>query len=236
MTPVPALNMRLWYAPQLELLDGSVKGATLVAIHPNEQTSSKKETMVTSSSSSDYDYYYSSSSSEEDSKAPAVKSRAKTNHAERTKPSTPVNDRRVTYDELMKRKTEDDKLDDHRRRRDRVRCRVLTSEEKLITRADGVPSDSDALGDEPVWMPQDRKIKPDRHTRAIERLVKDDLEAEREEEEYQDSLYSDPDIHPDFVNDRDSDSDEELEEDSTKDDDDESDNSEKSDDSDESDD
>ncbi|KAI3939426.1 hypothetical protein MKW98_022294 [Papaver atlanticum] len=44
-TLVPALNMRLWYAPQLELPDGSVlKGATLVAIRPTEQTSAKKET------------------------------------------------------------------------------------------------------------------------------------------------------------------------------------------------
>ncbi|XP_026428509.1 ribosomal L1 domain-containing protein CG13096-like [Papaver somniferum] len=163
--------------------------------------------MVTSSSSSDYDYYYSSSSSEEDSKASAVKS-----------------------------KTEDDKLDDHIRRRDRVRHKVLAAEEVLRTPADGVPSDSDASGNEPVWVPQDHKIKPDRRTKEIERLVKADLEAERKEKEYQDSLYNDPDIHPDFVNGRDSDSDEELEEDYTKDDDDESDNSDKSDDSDESDD
>ncbi|KAH0869231.1 hypothetical protein HID58_076253 [Brassica napus] len=40
-TLVPALNMRLWYAPTLELPDGTVlKGATLVAIRPSE---SKKE-------------------------------------------------------------------------------------------------------------------------------------------------------------------------------------------------
>nr|GMD06706.1 F-box protein At5g46170-like [Ipomoea batatas] len=37
-TLVPALNMRLWYAPHLELPDGTVlKGATLVAIRPSEQ-------------------------------------------------------------------------------------------------------------------------------------------------------------------------------------------------------
>ncbi|OIV95755.1 hypothetical protein TanjilG_05303 [Lupinus angustifolius] len=43
-TLVPALNMRLWYAPHLELPDGVVlKGATLVAIRPSEQ-SPKKET------------------------------------------------------------------------------------------------------------------------------------------------------------------------------------------------
>ncbi|CAO2842175.1 unnamed protein product [Amaranthus hypochondriacus] len=45
-TLVPALNMRLWYAPHLELPDGVVlKGATLVAIRPSEQSgvSPKKE-------------------------------------------------------------------------------------------------------------------------------------------------------------------------------------------------
>ncbi|KAK6932185.1 F-box domain [Dillenia turbinata] len=37
-TLVPALNMRLWYAPLLELPNGVVlKGATLVAIRPSEQ-------------------------------------------------------------------------------------------------------------------------------------------------------------------------------------------------------
>ncbi|XAR59383.1 hypothetical protein NMG60_11015208 [Bertholletia excelsa] len=43
-TLVPALNMRLWYAPHLELPDGTVlKGATLVAIRPTEQSAAKKE-------------------------------------------------------------------------------------------------------------------------------------------------------------------------------------------------
>ncbi|XP_058197666.1 F-box protein At1g30200-like [Rhododendron vialii] len=43
-TLVPALNMRLWYAPHLELPDGTVlKGATLVAIRPSEQSGLKKE-------------------------------------------------------------------------------------------------------------------------------------------------------------------------------------------------
>ncbi|KAF3676739.1 F-box protein [Capsicum baccatum] len=45
-TMVPALNMRLWYAPHLELPDGTVlKGATLVAIRPSEQP--KKEVVGT---------------------------------------------------------------------------------------------------------------------------------------------------------------------------------------------
>ncbi|XP_011035442.1 PREDICTED: F-box protein At5g46170-like [Populus euphratica] len=43
-TLVPALNMRLWYAPHLELPDGVVlKGATLVAIRPSEQAATKKD-------------------------------------------------------------------------------------------------------------------------------------------------------------------------------------------------
>ncbi|KAE8671836.1 F-box protein [Hibiscus syriacus] len=43
-TLVPALNMSLWYAPQLELPDGvGLKGATLVAIRPSEMSASKKE-------------------------------------------------------------------------------------------------------------------------------------------------------------------------------------------------
>ncbi|KAL8248272.1 hypothetical protein R6Q59_005140 [Mikania micrantha] len=38
-TLVPALNMRLWYAPCLELPDGTVlKGATLVSTRPSDQT------------------------------------------------------------------------------------------------------------------------------------------------------------------------------------------------------
>ncbi|KAJ7947325.1 F-box family protein [Quillaja saponaria] len=43
-TLVPALNMRLWYAPHLELPNGVVlKGATLVAIRPSEQLPTVKK-------------------------------------------------------------------------------------------------------------------------------------------------------------------------------------------------
>ncbi|XP_022926803.1 F-box protein At5g46170-like [Cucurbita moschata] len=43
-TLVPALNMRLWYAPHLELPGGTIlKGATLVAIRPSEQSMTKKD-------------------------------------------------------------------------------------------------------------------------------------------------------------------------------------------------
>nr|GEW86287.1 hypothetical protein [Tanacetum cinerariifolium] len=41
-TSIPALSMKLWYAPYLELSDGCVlKGATLVAIRPSEKLVSK---------------------------------------------------------------------------------------------------------------------------------------------------------------------------------------------------
>ncbi|XP_026417088.1 glutamic acid-rich protein-like [Papaver somniferum] len=171
--------------------------------------------MVTSSSSSsDYDYEYSSSSSDKDSKVPEMKisiaeSRAKMDHSAEIKCGVPLNNRRL---------------------------QISSSEEKLQSRAEGVASDSDASEDKPVWVPLERKIKPDRRTREIERLVQADLEAEREEEDYWEMMYNDTDIHPEFVNSRKNDSDEELEEDSAKYDDDESDNSDRSDDSDESDD
>ncbi|XP_026428516.1 uncharacterized protein LOC113324412 [Papaver somniferum] len=168
---------------------------------------------------SDYDYHYSSSSSDEDSKAFVAKSQAKMNHAKRAKPSTPLNDQRFTYNELMKRKAEDDKIDDRQHRRDQIRRRVLATEENLRSQDDGVPSDSDASENEPVWVPRDRKIKPNRRNREIAKQVEADWDS------------SDPDIHPDFVNGPDNDSDEE--EDYEKDDDDDSD---RSDDSDESDD
>ncbi|XP_024394769.1 F-box protein At5g46170 isoform X2 [Physcomitrium patens] len=42
-TQVPALNMKLWYAPYLELPGGTgLKGATLVAIRPSEQPAHKE--------------------------------------------------------------------------------------------------------------------------------------------------------------------------------------------------
>lgn len=50
-TLVPALNMRLWYAPVLGLPDGTVlKGATLVAIRPSEQSAGKKDVGVSDGS------------------------------------------------------------------------------------------------------------------------------------------------------------------------------------------
>ncbi|XP_026410842.1 ribosomal L1 domain-containing protein CG13096-like [Papaver somniferum] len=161
------------------------------------------------SSSSDY----SSISSDEDSKAYAAKLRAKMNYVEGAKASIPLNDLRISYEELMKRKAQDDEMEDRRRRKDRIRRRIQAAEERRRF-VDGVPSDSDANASE---------------EETIEAELEDEYEAE------DDSDSDDPNIHPDFINGRDSDSDEELEEDSANDDDDESHNSDKSDDSDESD-
>ncbi|XP_026384382.1 protein starmaker-like [Papaver somniferum] len=132
----------------------------------------------------------------------------------------------------MKRKVEDDKADDRQRRKDRIWRRILAAEEKRRF-VDGVPSESDANAseEETVWVLSERNIKPDRRTRELQKVVKqveDELEAEYKDEDDSDS--DDLDIHPDFTNGSDSDSDEE--EDSEKDDD----ESDKSDDSDESDD
>ncbi|XP_026445584.1 uncharacterized protein LOC113346240 [Papaver somniferum] len=176
------------------------------------------------SSSSDYSF----SSFEEDSRIPAAKMCAKTNRAEGSKPSTPLNNSTVTYAEIMKRKAEDDKAEDRQRRKDRIRHRILAAEEKRRF-VDGVPSDSDASEEETDWVLSERKIKPDRRTRDLQKIAKqveDELEAEYKAEDDSDS--DDLDIHPDFINGSDSDSDEE--EDSDKDDD----ESDKSDDSGES--
>ncbi|XP_026428254.1 calsequestrin-1-like [Papaver somniferum] len=137
----------------------------------------------------------------------------------------------------MKRKSQDDEMEDRRRRKDRIRCRIQAAEERRRF-VDGVPSDSDANAseEETVWVVRNYEIKSDRRTRELQNIAKQveaELEVEYKVEDDSDS--DDPNIHPDFINGRDSDSDEELEEDSAKDGDDESDNFDKSDDSDESD-
>ncbi|XP_026410808.1 glutamic acid-rich protein-like [Papaver somniferum] len=180
---------------------------------------------MVNSSSSDYDYSCSSRSSDEDFKAFAAKSRTKTNHAQGEKPNIPLNDRRVTYAEIMKRKSEDDEADDRRRKKDQTRRLILAAKERRRF-AEGVPSDSDASEDEPLWVPRDRKIKPDRRTKELREIAK---RVEDEAEENSDS--DDPNIHLYFINGPDNDSD--GEEDSEKDNDDESDKSDNSDESDE---
>ncbi|XP_026417186.1 glutamic acid-rich protein-like [Papaver somniferum] len=133
----------------------------------------------------------------------------------------------------MKRKDEDYDLMDRLRRRARIERRIAKAEDKLHSRAEGVASDSDASEDESMWGPPEREIKPDRYTREIEKLARAGPEAEREEEAGWDSY--EEDILSDFVNDPDSDSNEEREEDSAEDDDDGPDDSDKSNASDESD-
>ncbi|XP_026419762.1 nucleolin 1-like [Papaver somniferum] len=146
----------------------------------------------------------SSSSSDEDSKASAANSKAKTTHDEGTKSSIPLNNRRVTYAKLMKRKAETDEVEDRTRRKDRIQRKILAAEERRRF-VDGVPSDSDADAseEETMWVLPEYKINPDRRNREIE--------AEAEE----DSDSDDPYTHPDFISGPDSDSDEE--EDSEKD-------------------
>ncbi|XP_026398826.1 glutamic acid-rich protein-like [Papaver somniferum] len=179
--------------------------------------------MVTSGSSSDY----SSISPEEDFKPSTIKTRAKENR------DIPVDNQRVTYAELRKRKAEDDELEDSLRRRARIERRIAKAEDKLHASAEGVDSNSDVSEDESMWGPPEREIKPDRYTREIEKPTRADPEAEREEEAGWDTY--EEYIHPDIVNGPDSDSDEEREEDSAEDDDDGPDDSDKSNASDESD-
>ncbi|XP_026419381.1 nucleolin 1-like [Papaver somniferum] len=182
---------------------------------------------MSTSSSNNYDYSYSSSSSDEDSRASVAKSKAKTTHDEGENPSVPLNDRRVTYAELLKRKAEDDEAEDRQRRKDRIRRKILAAEERRRF-VDGVPSDSDADAseEETTWVLPEHKIKPDRHTREFQKTMKQ-IEVEAEAEEDSDSDSDDPYIHPNFINGPDGDSDEE--EDSEKDSDDESDKSDESD-------
>ncbi|XP_026434350.1 uncharacterized protein LOC113331930 [Papaver somniferum] len=193
---------------------------------------------MSTSSGNNYDYYYSSSSSsssDEDSKASVDKSEAKTTHDEGEKSSVPLNDRRVTYAELIKRKAEDDEAENRQRRRDRIRRRVQADEERRQF-LDGVPSDSDAdvSEEETAWVFTECMIKPDRYEREFRRTMKQ-IEAEAEAEEDSDSD-DDLEARPYFIPDADSDEEEDSdgksdESDDEKDSDDESGNSDESDDS-----
>ncbi|XP_026434051.1 phosphopantothenoylcysteine decarboxylase subunit VHS3-like [Papaver somniferum] len=174
-------------------------------------------------------------SSDEDSKAPVAKSKSKTTHDEGAKPIIPLNDRRVTYAELMKRKAEHDEAENRQRRKDRIRHRIQEDEERLRF-LDGVPSDSDADAseEEAEWVFTERKVKPDRYEREFRKTMKQ-IEAEAEVEEDPDSD-DDLDAYPDFIHGPDADSDEEEDSDDKSDDsDDEKDNDDESDNSDESD-
>ncbi|XP_026417064.1 nucleolar transcription factor 1-like [Papaver somniferum] len=166
--------------------------------------------MVTSSSS---DYDYSSSSSEEYSKISAAKSRAK-----EIINSMPLDDLKVTRDELLKRKAREEIIADYREKRRRIQRKTLEAEEKLGSRPDGVASDSDAEEEEPVWEPMERRSKPYPPHKEIERLVKADLQDERDEEDHRDEIYGD--LEEEKFPSSDSDSEKESEEDSMNDDDD----------------
>ncbi|XP_026410847.1 glutamic acid-rich protein-like [Papaver somniferum] len=174
---------------------------------------------------------YSSSSSEEDSEIPRPE--MKTSSAEaRAKMERSLKDTKeiingMSLDRLkvvrygfLKRKTEDEILYDYRQKRHRLQQKRLAAEEKLRSRADGIASDSDAEEVESIWEPKKRKIRTYPPAREIERLVEADLQSEREEEEYWDAMYGDPEESEVSSEDSDSNSEEEFEEDSTNDDDD----------------
>ncbi|XP_026399999.1 protein bfr2-like [Papaver somniferum] len=166
------------------------------------------------SSSSDY----SSSSSEEDSRISAAKVRANTDHAKKVINSTPLNKLKDARDELLKRKAREEIIAEYREKRRRIQRKTLETEERLRSRPDGVATDSDAEEEEPVWEPMERKSRPYPPHREIERQVKADLQAERDEEDYWDAIHGDL-VEEEFSS-SDSDSEKESEEDSSGDDDD----------------
>ncbi|XP_026428257.1 nucleolar transcription factor 1-B-like [Papaver somniferum] len=109
-------------------------------------------------------------------------------------------------DEISQRKRgEDGKLASYQQKR----CQVRSHD-------DGVASDSDADEVESSWKPIEHKINPYAPGMRAERLAKDDLRAECEEDEYLDAMYDDPEDQLEEVLGKDSDNDskEELEEDS----------------------
>ncbi|XP_026458903.1 ribosomal L1 domain-containing protein CG13096-like [Papaver somniferum] len=183
---------------------------------------------MATSSNSDYDYDYSSSSSDEYSKVPEVKisaaeSRAKMDQslkkAKEVINGMSLDQLKTACDRFSKRIAEDEIVAEYRGKRLQIQRRRLAAKEKLLSRPDGVASDSDAEEEEPVWEPREHKVKPHPLTREIEQLVEADLKAEREKEEYWDAMYSNPDEKEDFGEDSNSDSEEELEEDPMEDDD-----------------
>ncbi|XP_026451391.1 calsequestrin-1-like [Papaver somniferum] len=137
-------------------------------------------------------------------------------------------------DELLKRKEREEILVEYREKRRRIQRKTQEAEERLRSRPNGVASDSDAEEEEEelVWDLIERKSKPYPPHKEIERLVKADLQVERDEEDLLDAMYGD--IEEEFPDDSDSDSERESGEDSSEDekDDDDDDNDDESDDSD----
>ncbi|XP_026433616.1 coiled-coil domain-containing protein 1-like [Papaver somniferum] len=181
-----------------------------------EVSSSTENSIMVTSSISDYDS--SSISCEEDYKISAAKARAKTDHAKEIVNSMPLNDLKVSHNDLSKRKSREEIIADYQEKRRRIQRKILEAEEKLRSRPDGVASDSNAEEEEPVWEPMERRSKPYPPYREIKRLVKDDLQAEHDEEDYWYAIYGD--LEEEEFPSSDSDSEKESEEDSTDDDDD----------------
>ncbi|XP_026383578.1 calsequestrin-1-like [Papaver somniferum] len=132
----------------------------------------------------------------------------------------PPYDPKVAHDEFLKRKETEEILAEYREKRRRIQRKTQEAEERLRSRPYGVASDSDAEEEEEelVWRFPERKSKPYPPHRDIERQVKADLQAERDEEDLLDAI--DGDIKEEFPDDSDSDSEKESKEDSSEDDDD----------------
>ncbi|XP_026398723.1 glutamic acid-rich protein-like [Papaver somniferum] len=165
-----------------------------------------------------------SSGSDKDPKAPIAKPRAKVIRDEGANPIVPSNERRVTFVELMKRKSEDDEKDARQRTKDRIRHKIQRVEGKRQF-LDGVPSDSDAdaTEEETAWGLSDQCAKEFESPMNIAAKEKEDPDSD-------DDFHA----HTDVTNSHDSDSEEEdsekdSDENSEKDSDDESDNSDGSD-------
>ncbi|XP_026419786.1 glutamic acid-rich protein-like [Papaver somniferum] len=172
------------------------------------------------SSSSDY----SSSSSEEDSRTSTAKMRANTDHAKKVINSMPLDKLKAARDELLKRKAKEEAITEYREKRRRIQRKTHEAQERLRSRPYGVASDSYAEEEEPVWEPVERKSRPYPPHRETEQQVKDDLQAECDEEDYWYAINGDL-VEEEFSS-SDSDSEKESEEDSSEnDDDDESDDS-----------
>ncbi|XP_026419481.1 HIPL1 protein-like [Papaver somniferum] len=127
---------------------------------------------------------------------------------------------KVARDRFPKREAEDEKLAAYQKRH-RLQQTKLAAEDEIRSCDDSVALDSYADEVESVWEPVERKVKSYPPGTRNERLVRDDLRAECEDDNYLDEMYDDPDDHLEEIYDENSrdDSEEESEWSSTEDDD-----------------
>ncbi|XP_026396276.1 glutamic acid-rich protein-like [Papaver somniferum] len=163
---------------------------------------------------------YSSSSSEEDSRTFATKVRTNKDHAKKVINSMPLDNMKSTRDELLERKSREEAIAECRENIHRIQRKTQEAEERLRSCLYGVASDSYAEEEVPVWELIELKSRSYPPHREIERHVKVDLQAERDEEDHWNAINGDL-VEEEFSS-PDSDSEKEYDED---DDDDESDDS-----------